>query len=190
MKKTIALIALTIAFLVGCSSTQGNVSTDKPAGTNTPSSTPTTEPSSPATEEGLPETTEPSTPETTTLKFGQSFTWEDGLSVTVSAPKTYHPTDSASGDEDFKYAIKFTIVVVNKTGKSFDASMANINVQSNDQDGSSIFDFGNGVDGAPQTKLLNGRQAKYSVAFAVANPKDIVLELSPDYDHASAIWTN
>src|SRR5689334_1966389 len=38
----------------------------------------------------------------TPAKFGQTFTYSDGLSVTVSAPKKFTPSDTAMGGEKFK----------------------------------------------------------------------------------------
>jgi hypothetical protein len=122
------------------------------------------------------------------VTFGKAYTWEDGVSATVSVPKKYTPTDSAAGTEGFKHYVSFTITIVNKSGKPFDPTMVTHSVQSNDLEGSEVFDSAQ-LPEQPQTKVLNGRQVKYKVAYAVANPKDIIFELAPGFEYNSAIWT-
>lgn len=40
------------------------------------------------------------------------------------------------------------------------------------------------------TKLLDGREAKFKIGFAVSDPKDLVLEASPDFMSEPVIFTN
>lgn len=179
--------------LAACGGVSGGAASSQPTGTNAVPST--TAPSSTApsveTETTTPTeetpTEEPSA-EDATITFGKAYTWENGVSATISAPKSYR-TGSGVGGEKFKYAVQFTVVIVNKSGKTFDPSMASATVQSADVEGDQIFDSGNGFGGTPDTKLLNGRQTKFKVAFGVTNPKDIVFEFSPGFEYNSAIWT-
>lgn len=189
IKITIALAA--VATLAGCGGTTGASNDNPPAGTNTPSATPTvtvTE-TQPVVEE--PTVTETETPvEDETVLFGRGYTWENNVTAIVSSPRTVkNSSDSGIGGEKFKYAVAFTIVIVNKSGKAFDPSSASATVQSNDVEGDQIFDSAAGYMGSPDTKVLNGRQTKYTIAFGVANPKDVVLELTPGFEYNSAIWT-
>lgn len=173
------LIAITAALLLvsGCSSTGGAADSSPPTGTNAASRAATQEPAASQTPADDGE-----------VAFGSAFTWEDGLSVTVSKPKAFKPSEFAAGAEG-KHHVVITVTVVNKTGKAFDPSLITMTLQSGDNESSQIFDSEHGIKGSPDTKLLNGRQAKFKAAFSVANPKDLVLELAPDFEHDSALWT-
>lgn len=172
--------------LAACGGVTGEVASSQPTGTNalptatTPVATETTEAPS----------EEPSeTPDDTTVAFGKTFTWENGVSATVSAPKSYRSSGNGIGGEKFKYAVIFTVTIVNKSGKAYDPSIASATVQSADAEGDQIFDSSNDLGGTPDTKVLNGRQTKFKMAFGVANPKDVVVEFSPGFEYNSAIWT-
>ncbi|MEV6268934.1 hypothetical protein AB0L64_17315 [Kribbella sp. NPDC051936] len=168
--------------LVACGGVAGNPASTQPTGTSAPPESTAT--SAPDSETPTP-TDEPSTSDAT-VAFGKAFTWENGVSATVSAPKAYRRSDTGFGGESFKHAVQFTIV--NKSGKAFDPSTANATVQSGDVEGDEIFDSAHGINGSPDTKILDGRQARYKVAFGVSNPKDIVFEFTPGFEHDSAIW--
>jgi len=171
--------------LVACGGVAGNPANTQPTGTNAlPESTAT----SATTSETPAPTDEPSTSDTT-VTFGKAFTWENGISATVSAPKAYRRSDTGFGGESFKHAVQFTITIVNRSGKAFDPSTATATVQSGDVEGDEIFDSAHGINGSPDTKILDGRQARYKVAFGVSNPKDIVFEFTPGFEYDSAIWT-
>lgn len=193
MKRIFIMLAAgaAVAGLAGCGGVSGEVASTQPTGTNaapeattSPDAVDEIETSTPAAEP-----TEEPTEENVTVKFGKTYTWENGVSATVSTPKTYKRSESGSGGEKFKYAVQFTITIVNKSGKTFEPSMATGSVQSSDVEADEIFDSANGFEGSPDTKLLNGRQSKYKVAFGVTNPKDIVFEFAPGFEYNSAIWT-
>ena len=179
-KKSVVAIAAALA-LSAC--TQANAPTDEaPAGTNRPSTTATEEVTTPASETTTEE-------QATTGKFGQTHTWNDGISVTVSAPKAYKPSDSAMTGKE-KNNVVFTITLVNKSGKVFDPTMFSASMQSGNTEAEQVFDSANDVGGSPQTKLLNGREAKFQIAFNVSNPKDLVMEVRPSFEHESVIFTS
>lgn len=119
-------------------------------------------------------------------KFGAAYTYKDGISVTVSAPKPYKPSEYAAGAEKYKSFVSFEVRLVNKTGSSWDPSVFSATVQSNNEEGEQVFD--EGTEGAPDTKLLNGREVKFTIAYGVANPKDIVMEVNPDFDHDAVMF--
>ncbi len=51
-------------------------------------------------------------------------------------------------------------------------------MQSNNKEAEDVFDAENGLEGSPSTKLLKGRESEWEVGFAVANPKDMVMEVA------------
>lgn len=148
------------------------------AGSNRPSEEPTNEP-------------EPSPSETgdATLSFGQSYTWEDGISLTVSKPKPFKPGEHASKEKAKAY-VRFTVTVVNKSSKPLDLNLTYITVQSDNKEASTVFDSQADLGGAPSTKLLKGRGAESEIGFGVGNPKDLVMEvaLQDDFEHPSLLY--
>ena len=78
---------------------------------------------------------------------------------------------------------------MNKTGKPWDPSLISATVQSSNKEGEQVYDSEKLGD-EPSTKLLKGREVKFKIAFGVADPKDLVLEIAPDFEHESAIFTS
>ena len=127
-----------------------------------------------------------------TAKFGSTYKWKDGLSVTVSKPVNYKPSDSSSvsfGEQKAKGYRLFTVTVVNKTGKPYDGTLFNVTMQSGNEEMDQVFDSAKKIDGPPSTKLLNGRESKFKIVFGVNNPKDMVMEVSPGFEYDSVIFT-
>lgn len=127
--------------------------------------------------------------DSTAAKFGQAYSYDDGLSITVSAPTKFQPSEYAADDNKFKEYVKFEVRVVNKTGKTWDPGLFTSTVQSSNQEGDEVFDSERGLEGSPETKLLNGREVTFTVGYGVADPSDIVMEVSPDMlDHDSVMF--
>jgi len=173
-----AALVLALAACGGTSGTEGPAQT----GSNRPAET----------SESAPATDEPTAQESTAdanepLKFGATRTYTDGLSVTVSKPVKFTPGPSAA-KEPAKAYVKFTVTMVNGTAKMFDPSIASATVQSGNTEASTVYD--DSVGGSPSTKLLKGRETRYQLGFGVADPKDIVLELSPGFEYESTLFTN
>jgi hypothetical protein len=59
-------------------------------------------------------------------------------------------------------------------------------VQSANLEGSQVFDGDMG--GGPQTKLLKGREAVFVIGFGVTDPKDVVLQATPDFGHTAVMY--
>jgi hypothetical protein len=191
MKKLISITALVVLAASGCAPTTAAPSGDA-TGVNRPSSSSSSSsaaPAAPAADELETEAPEPSD-EDTELKFGQSATFDDGLVITVSKPKVFKPSEYAAFDKAKAY-VKFTITVVNKTGKSFDPNGVYATVQSSNEEASSVFDSEKNIGGAPSTKLLKNREAKWVIGFGVQNPKDLVMEINPGaFEYDDVLYTN
>lgn len=194
MKNRLATAAVGVALLAamtGCASTPGAASAEK-TGSNRPAATSDT---ATTTEDTSTQDATPADEATTTasdgpVKFGETWEWEDNLSLTVSKPKPYTPSESAAADKHAKHFVQFTVTVVNKTGKTFDPALFNASLQSANEEGDQVFDSENNIGGGPSTKLLSGREAKFKVAYAAADPKDLVLEVHPDFEHEAIYSTS
>lgn len=174
--RLIAVTASLLLLFAGCAGTSGTVATSAAAGSNADASSPSAS------------TTESASADLGTIKFGQSYKWDDGLQVTVTTPGAFKPSEWAVGGKKNAHYVAMTVTLVNGTGKTWDPTMFHLSGQSGDQDADQVFDTAKGVGDSPDTKLLAGRQAKWKVAFAVKNTADLVLEVEPDFDHDSVIY--
>lgn len=200
MKKTTATLAATAAALAMTAcvpTTGGSASDDSPSGTNRPTTSSAT--SDPVEEDALAGTSpstsdEPTVEEPTTddgltdeiLDFGETVTYDDGLSVTVSEPTQINPGEYAY--PEVAEATQFTITIVNGSDAPFDPSFAYGSVQSSNVEAEEV--FSDTLGGPPSTTVLPGRETTYKAAFATADPSDIVFQLAPTWDHEDTFWTN
>lgn len=124
-----------------------------------------------------------------THEFGDTAAYPDGLSVTVSDPKDYTPSSTSFGSEGYPNSVQFTVKIVNKTGNSFDPSLLYASIQSGNTEGEQIFDSAKGLEGAPSTTVLDGRESTFPIAFGVQDPADLVLEINTgDWERDSTIF--
>jgi len=120
-------------------------------------------------------------------KFGQVYTWTDGLEVTVATGVPFTPSEYAVSAPAPAY-LSFTITITNRTGKTYDPTLFNVTAQSVGKESESIYDSDNDLTGSPTTSILDGRDAIFAVGFGVADPNDVVLEISPGFDYNSALF--
>lgn len=132
----------------------------------------------------LPEEVEEGMP---VQSFGEAFTYVDGIQVSVDGPTPMTSGPWASPQNTKGSA--FTVTIVNDSDVPFDPSMAYLTVQSGNTESEEIYDSEAGFGGSPETTLLPGREASYDVAFATSDPNDIVLEISPSFEHIAALYS-
>jgi hypothetical protein len=111
------------------------------------------------------------------LAFGKSYTWRDGVSVTVGRPMKFKPSAYAVVEKSKRY-LKFTVTVVNKSNKPIDLGLTYISVKSGSEEAREVFDSISGLRGPPVAKVLKGRESEFDAGFGVADPKDLVLEIA------------
>jgi len=167
------LMLLLLIFALGACGESGSVSEESPKGSNAQNGDSKTAKEKP---EPMP-------------KFGQTFTWDNGLSVTISKPKPYQPTELASFDKAPAY-LAWDVTLVNKTGKTYDPSMFSTTAQSGDVEAGGIYDEPK-LRPTPSTPLLDGRQARFQMGYSVQNPRDVVMQVdSGDFELKPVIYTN
>lgn len=187
MKKNLIVMAAVAALsLAGCTSVTATPTASPPSGMNRPSVTSGADSTSPA---GPAPSTSPkaSTPDDGVAAFGSAFAWKDGLSMTVSKPVPYTPSKYAATGKQFTQFVVFEVALVNKTGAPWDPAMIYATLQSANQEGERVFDSSQ-LPPEPSTKLLVGREVKFKMAFGVADPADLVLEVRPDFEHESVLF--
>lgn len=181
MHKIFMVAILAVLTLTGCETQSGGPG-EPVAGDNRPSATDGAAAPTEAPEEE-PEASGP-------LKFGQTFTWDNNVSVTIGAPEPYTPTETACCPEPGQAAVLIPVTLVNKGAENYDPSLFSVTLQSGNVEADAIFDSGAGIDGAGSTPILPGRETAFKVAFAVTNPADLVLQVSPGFEYDPAIFTS
>jgi hypothetical protein len=162
-----------VAMLAACSTT-GGVS-DAKAGSNAdpPADAPTAESTPAPTADPLP-------------LFGQTYTWEDGIAVTVSKPHAYQPTEYAIGTG--KTNVRFTVTIVNGSKRGYHPEETMLSLQSGNREATEIYD--DRIIGIMGTVLLPGREGKYDVAYGMRAATDLVMEVAPTFDHEPATFVS
>lgn len=184
MKKLLIATTLVAALTAGCSSVPATPASDAPAGSNQPVGSPVApQPEAPS------ETSPPPASDANdgVAAFGSAYQWEDGLALTIGVPQPYQPGKYAATSDQFKEFVVFDVRIVNNTGSPWDPALIHATVQSANQEGDRVFDSAQ-LPPEPSTKLLNGREVVFKMAFGVADPSDLVLEVAPDWEHESVLF--
>lgn len=136
-------------------------------------------------------TEEPTVPEGV-LAFGKTAEYNDGLKVTISEPADFTPSDTSAsiGDDSVQNHRKFTITIENGTKEAYDPTSVYLSGNSGGKEMSKVFDSEQNISSGPEGKILPGDKVSYDAVFGVADPENITLEVSPDYDRESVIFTN
>ncbi|WP_181780893.1 sulfur globule family protein [Pseudonocardia pini] len=125
-----------------------------------------------------------------TVGFGQTFTYGDGLAVTIAAPQKYTPSSSAY-PQDVDRAVLVTVTVTNGSTSAFD-----VNTFGNGPNASfagaqapEMFDSAK-VDSASTSTLLPGKTYTYEKIFSVGTaPGEMQLEWTRDILSDPVIFT-
>ncbi|MBC9712418.1 DUF4190 and DUF4352 domain-containing protein [Streptomyces sp. TRM66268-LWL] len=148
------------------------------------------DPAEDATDSGEPATDAPADDEPAV--FGDSYEWEDGVTITVSEPKAYTPDQYAAGHAKGNKAFQFTVTVENGSKEKLDG--AGIYPSLRDGKGAEaelVFDGSNGTKLIEGT-ILPGKKAVATYAFSIpaGAEKELQMEISPDLiEYDNAIWT-
>ncbi len=158
-----AVSAALIAFaLTACGSSGDSPGIVIKPGAGTAASAPAT----PATDDSQ----EPASP-----TFGDTYKFEDGISVSISAPKKF----KSSYPEDVKgTSVKMTVKFTNGTSKTVDPTMILISASSGESESEEIFDGDKGLNGGPDTKLKPGKSVKWDIGFDVKSTKDVQVDFT------------
>ena len=156
-------------------------------------STPASAPTSKATEEETTEeeTTEEETTEEETTEeeaaegeaaFGSPVKVSDNLTVTVTEPKDFEPSEYAFVEGDWDKFIKMNITAENTGDEPLEAFGMSFRATSGSKESEQIFDSEAGLD-APTAVIQPGRSLEFSVGFGVLSgePFDLTIEDMMDF---------
>jgi hypothetical protein len=157
-------------------------------------SLPTTTSAAPGTSSAPPPpppspTTPPPPPSPAIHAFGTPVTYENGLTVTVSGPEPYTPSNTAAGEEGFTQFVRLSISVSNGTTEPYEPVLFTTNVQSGVTEGSQVFDYANNLGGSPSTAVLPGRELTWQMGFGVTDVNDLIVEVTPGFDYNETFYS-
>jgi hypothetical protein len=118
--------------------------------------------------------------------FGDTFAYDDGLSVTVSAPEAYTPGEYSDGADQAANVV-FTVTMTNDTGANFEPFTYET-ATSGGVEASKIYDAD--IESSPTTVVPDGQSITYRIAFSVADPDQIVFQIAPSFDYDDAVFTS
>ncbi|GAA2443963.1 DUF2510 domain-containing protein [Agromyces soli] len=132
----------------------------------------------------------PSDPPADASGFGETFVYDDGVELTVSAPAPYTPTELAAG-ATYPDNVYFTVTLKNTSDAAVDVFAFGELVSAGEY-GSSIFDFDGpqGEISLPPTETLEpGATLTWIEAWSVADPSSLTYTISPGFDYDDAVFT-
>lgn len=110
--------------------------------------------------------------------FGDTYTYDDGLAVSMSQPEEFSAGETAAGAEGFDTFVQMEVTLENATGADFDPNLTHISASSGGEEASAVFDSTQGLEGPPTTTLLDGQSTTYTIGFGVADADDLTVEFS------------
>ena len=128
---------------------------------------------------------------TEALAFGDTQAWDDGVSMTVSEPEPFTPSDLAAGADQAEDVI-FTLTITNDSSENVQPVV----LPSLDSDGveaTRIFDVGaegGQVGIPPTTAVLPGESITWREAWSVADADALTMEAAPSFRYEDVTWTN
>jgi len=124
-----------------------------------------------------------------TGEFGGTSTYPDGVAVSLAVPTPYTPSENSFDPRDAAAYVAIDVTVTNGGTENYDPATLFLTAQSGDEPAEQVIDVRQDITGAPQTTVLPGRSVTFPVVFGVADPSDLVVEVTPGFDYESAIFT-
>ena len=181
MKRTLALIAAPIlaVTLAACSSSDSSDAAEEVVVTEQTQSEEETE---------VVEETTDGNP-----TFGDTYTWPDGLAITISQPQEFTPSEYMGDIYNLEAGtpIKFTVTATNGTDKDIEAFGIDTQMTSGGKQSEAIFDSEAGID-MPTATILPGNSLEWNIGFIVADPSNMQLSVSDmmNFDSEKIHFTN
>ncbi|MGW4034344.1 DUF4352 domain-containing protein [Streptomyces sp. NPDC004838] len=123
------------------------------------------------------------------LGAGDASAYKDGLKVTVSAPKSFTPSEVAAGHTAGNKAYKVTVVIENTGTKKFDSTLVLADARAGADGVTAEQIFDQKVDSSFDGMIMPGKKATVTFGFsAPADAKNLTVEITPGFDHDPAQW--
>jgi hypothetical protein len=128
---------------------------------------------------------------TEVLGFGDTQTWDDGVSMTVSAPEPFTPSDLAAGADQADDVV-FTLTIRNDSSENVQPVVFS-RLDSDGVEATRIFDMGaegGQVGIPPTTAVLPGESITWQEAWSVADDETLTMETAPSFRYEDVTWTS
>lgn len=168
-RSTLAAVAAAslLALTTGCGGTSGS-----PLTSTSPAPKPTTTSSSaPAAPAADP----------SALRFGTSYRYDDGLTLTVTDPVTFTPSSWAYPSS--KTAWKVQVTLTNGSSTAYDPSMFYATASVGGTEVDQVFDNAKKLSGSPSTKVRPGKTVSFWIGFTGKPTGDLAIDIRPSWEH-------
>lgn len=175
------VIVAAAAALGSCGSPPPTATPPAPAGASS---------ASPASASSEPTTSSATQQSDLTKPFGSTFTWSDGVAVTVSKPAPYKPSSPdlvKMIDPTSKSFVVMDVTLKNGSQKPIDAIATNLKATTGSREAKAFFDSANGVE-LPTSKVLPGAELKWKAAFGVDEGAPFVVTVSYGFGNPDGIY--
>lgn len=125
------------------------------------------------------------------LAFGDTMEWDDGVTMTVSEPESFTPSELAEGSDQAEDLV-FTLTIVNDSAECVQPIVVST-LESDGTEATRIIDVGaeGGQVGIPPiTPICPGERVRWQEAWSVADPASLTMETGPSFAYDSVVFTN
>ena len=112
--------------------------------------------------------------------FGETVSFPDGLSISVSTPADFVPSSTAMGQVEGQSYVLFEFVITNNSAENFDPTLVMATASSGGVEAPGIFDTEQQVGFPPATTVIPGATIKWLQAWSVTDPSNITMEVPVD----------
>lgn len=125
------------------------------------------------------------------LAFGDTMEWADGVTMTVSEPESFAPSDLAAGSDQAEDLV-FTLTIANGSSEPVQPVVVST-LSSDGTDATRILDIaaeGGQVGIPPTTPIPPGESITWQEAWSVADPSSLTMRTAPSFVYEAAVFTN
>lgn len=118
----------------------------------------------------------------TVAAYGDTYTYTDGLAVTVSKVKAYTPSEWAAGTHHGDTAVILTVKITNGTKKAFDTSLIEVDAKAGAEGAATDDIFDDGVGDGFTGTIVPGSTATAKFAYDIPKGASgkLDVEVQPD----------
>jgi len=142
-----------------------------------------------ASQAAAPDTVSPPEPTNDVHAFGETVTWDNNVSLSVSVPAPYTPSDYAAGAVEGHSTVLFEFVLSNNSDENYEPLVYGT-ATSGGVEAPGVFDTAEGIGFPPTTVLLPGQTIKWLQAYSVLDAANITMQVSAGFTYDDAIFTN
>ena len=120
------------------------------------------------------------------MGFGARYKFSDGLSVSISRPVEFTPSEGVDGAKS--KSVKFVLTFSNSSSSPFDPSHVTMRVLSQGNEGVDLYDPANGLRGQWDTTPISaGRSRQYVAGFSVDGTEEVQVTILTSLDRYEAV---